>query len=125
MEIGRARLALLLGGILLAAAGVPNAVSAGDLGSVMRLVHPNPFTTSTTFQLSMPRPGRVRIVVYDLLGREVSILADDREYVAGTHDVDWDGNDKTATPVTPGIYICVLFSEGTALQSVKVVKVAS
>lgn len=113
---------LVLG--LIAVAGTPGHLSAGELGSSMRLVFPNPFTTSTTFELSMPQPGKVRIIVYDLLGKEVQILKDNAEYGAGTHPIFWDGNDKTGAPVTPGMYICVLFSEGIAVKSVKVVKIA-
>lgn len=123
MKNRRLQTVLLLAGLLLATAGLPSSLSAGDNGSSMRLVYPNPFTVGTTFQLSMPRPGKVRIVVYDLLGKEVSILKDNVEYGAGNYDVAWDGNDKTGTPVTPGMYICVLFSEGIAVKSVKVVKV--
>jgi hypothetical protein len=124
MKTRRSRTALLIAALLLAAAALPSPTSAGDLGSSMRLVYPNPFTVSTTFQLSMPRPGKVRIVVYDLLGKEVSILKDDVEYAAGNYDVFWHGNDKNGTPVPPGMYICVLFSEGIAVKSVKVVKIA-
>lgn len=108
----------------MATAALPVSLSAGEMGSSMRLVFPNPFTTSTTFELSMPRPGKVRIIVYDLLGKEVKILKDNEEYATGNHPIFWDGNDKTGAPVTPGMYICVLFSEGIAVKSVKVVKVA-
>ena len=124
MKTRRALTASFVLGLLLAAAMLPGSISAGDLGSSMRLVFPNPFTTSTTFELSMPRPGKVRIIVYDLLGKEVKILQDNVEFPAGNHPIPWDGNDKAGVPVTPGMYICVLFSEGIAVKSVKVVKVA-
>jgi hypothetical protein len=124
MKTHRSIAAFLVAALLMTAALLPAPVSAGELGSSMRLVYPNPFTVGTTFQLSMPRPGTVRIVVYDLLGKEISIQADDKPFDAGIFDVPWAGNDKTGTPVTPGMYICVLFSEGVAVKSVKVVKVA-
>lgn len=47
-------------------AGTPNLTAA----------HPNPFATSTTFALTVPRPGPVRVEVFDVLGRRVATLHD-------------------------------------------------
>lgn len=91
-----------------------------------RLVHPNPFTGGCTFTLSMPTDGRVRIVVYDLLGRQVCDLNQENQrwdYTAGVHEVPWSGKDASGDPVSAGTYICVLWSaQGEVVNSVKVVK---
>ncbi|MCH8327939.1 MAG: T9SS type A sorting domain-containing protein, partial [Candidatus Marinimicrobia bacterium] len=48
--------------------------------------YPNPFNPSTTLQLDLPQAGVVSLVVYDLLGRELTRLADGR-LEAGFHSL--------------------------------------
>ena len=38
--------------------------------------HPNPFTTSTSFTLTVPQAGLARVEVFDVLGRRVATLHD-------------------------------------------------
>jgi flagellar hook assembly protein FlgD len=45
----------------------------------------------------------VKLVLYDLLGREVKILAD-RMHEAGNYEVEWDGRDANGGFVPSGIY---------------------
>lgn len=52
--------------------------------------HPNPFNLSTTIRYELSRSSHVRIALYDVLGREISVLVDAREE-AGRHDVGFDG----------------------------------
>jgi hypothetical protein len=65
---------------------------AGELPERFELAQnfPNPFNPSTQIQFSVPRASDLRIAVYDLLGREVALLADGR-YAAGEHTINWDG----------------------------------
>jgi hypothetical protein len=99
---------------------------AGGTASGARLVHPNPFSDDCTFTLTMPSDGNVRIIVFDLLGRQVANLTEDlgRDYFeAGTHPVYWNGKDRSGDPVPAGTYVCVLYAEnGEVINSVKVVK---
>jgi len=88
----------------------------------MRSVYPNPFTTSTTFQLTMPRSANILISVHDIVGKHIKTLHDGY-HEAGKYDVPWDGKDESGNPVIPGVYICSLFSESSFVTSVKVVKV--
>jgi hypothetical protein len=53
--------------------------------------YPNPFTTSTAISYYLPEATRVRVAVYDVLGREVSVLVN-REVEAGQHDAVLDGS---------------------------------
>lgn len=108
---------LTLACVLLAAASflLPPSASA---------VWPNPFMDGQrpVFQLSMPKAAKIKIEVFDLLGRHIKTLREG-DHPEGNFDIEWDGMDDSNTNVPPGIYICALFSEGVMVKSVKVVKV--
>ncbi len=68
--------------------------------------YPNPFNASTVLRYSLPRSGRVRLVVYNVLGQRVGTVFEGVKQ-AGTHNAVWDGGD-----VSSGIYFAMLFSGG-------------
>ena len=92
--------------------------------STAHAVYPNPFKDGdrVAFQLSMPKAATIKIQVFDLLGRPIRVLHDG-EHPEGNYDVWWDGLDESQSTVPPGVYLCVLFSDGVAVKSVKVVKI--
>ena len=53
--------------------------------------YPNPFNSSTNIRYELPGSSMVRLSVYDLLGREVSVLVNERKD-AGVHDVKFHEN---------------------------------
>ncbi|MFQ5571302.1 MAG: hypothetical protein ACE5G0_16620, partial [Rhodothermales bacterium] len=53
---------------------------------------PNPFKPTTRIQFALPESDAVRLVVYDLLGREVAVLVDARMF-AGRHEVVFNAGD--------------------------------
>ena len=55
--------------------------------------YPNPFNPSTTIKYELPKSSVVRLSVYDMLGREVSVLVDERRN-AGVHEVKFEGSKK-------------------------------
>ena len=107
--------------MLLASVLLPQQVNAGGSDRMTKMVHPNPFTEGTTFQLTMPKSARIRIAVFDMLGQHVKTLHEG-VHPEGTYDVYWDGKDLIGNPVPPGDYVCTLYSENVAVKSVKVVK---
>ncbi len=117
-----AALILMVG--LLMPALIPTDLPADVSTLTVRRVHPNPFREGTTFQLTMPRDGKIRIAVHDLLGNPIQVLREGL-HTAGKFDIYWDGKDASGMPVIPGIYICSLFSDDSFVTSVKVVKVQS
>jgi hypothetical protein len=51
----------------------------------------NPFNPSTTIKYELPKSSAVRLSVFDILGREVSVLVNERR-VAGVYQVKFDGS---------------------------------
>jgi subtilisin family serine protease len=60
--------------------------------------YPNPFNPTTKIQYSIPKAGTVKLVVYDLLGRQVTTLVNERKQ-AGVYSASFDG-----TNLASGIY---------------------
>ncbi len=65
--------------------------------------YPNPFNPSTIIQYSLPQANKVKIVVYDISGKEIAILADNFQN-AGTYNVTWTGKNNSGQQVASGIY---------------------
>ncbi|HMK37923.1 MAG TPA: T9SS type A sorting domain-containing protein, partial [Bacteroidota bacterium] len=59
---------------------------------VLRQNYPNPFNPATTIAYDLPVPAFVRLSVFDILGREISVLVSER-IEAGAHAVRFDGSD--------------------------------
>jgi hypothetical protein len=79
--------------------------------------YPNPFNASTRISYSLLEARDVNLAVYDVLGRKVVTLLDDRQE-AGEHDVVWYGQSSTGIPVSSGIYFIRMSTE-TGVQSAK------
>lgn len=100
---------------------IPQRTEAGGSNQGATLVHPNPFTEGTTFQLTMPKSARIRIAVYNVLGELMRVLYEG-EHPQGEHDVYWDGIDTYGNPVPRGVYVCTLTADNEPVQYVKVIK---
>lgn len=57
--------------------------------------YPNPFNPITTILYELPKSSMAKLVVYDMLGREVSVLVNDRRD-AGVHEVQFDGSNLSS-----------------------------
>ncbi len=77
------------------AAGIPDEYSLG-------INYPNPFRESTTIKYETPVEGEVEILIYDILGRKVKTILDERR-PAAFHEVEWQ-----PTQLASGVYICVM-----------------
>jgi len=71
--------------------------------------YPNPFDNSgqsgsqTKIKYFLPGNGKIRLTIYDLLGRTVRILVNQNQF-AGDYGFDWDGRDGNGNRVEAGIY---------------------
>ncbi len=60
----------------------------------------NPFNPTTTIDFALPAISDVRIVIYDILGREV-FRYDRHSLEAGYYQFNWNGSDHTGRLVCP------------------------
>ena len=81
--------------------GVPEAFA-------LQAAYPNPFAASATIAFDVPETAHVRLVVYDVLGRAVAVLADG-PFEAARHAVVLDGRGLPA-----GTYLVRMTTEGAS-----------
>jgi flagellar hook capping protein FlgD len=84
----------------------------------LELTGPNPFNPSTTIAYSSSAPGLANLSVYDISGRLVKTLVDDR-IGAGQKTAEWNGKDLTGKRVASGTYFLRLKTD----QGVRTTKV--
>lgn len=77
--------------------------------------YPNPFNPMTNIEFNLPKNANVKIIVNDLLGREVVELAD-LNYSAGRHTVSFDGKNYPS-----GIYFYTMYLDGEKFDTKKMI----
>ncbi len=93
--------------------GASGAIVESGLGNPF----PTPFNAEVTIPFVLAEAGPVRLVVYNLMGQPVRVLADG--WVdAGTHSMRWDGRTDVGVEAASGVYWAVLQAEG-AVQTAK------
>lgn len=60
--------------------------------------YPNPFNPKTNINFSIPEAGNVRLVVFDITGKEIAVLVNEK-MKAGSYNADWD-----AANMPSGVY---------------------
>jgi hypothetical protein len=81
---------------------------------VLEQNYPNPFNPSTSIHYQLPMDSHVSLVVYDILGREVAVLVNERKR-AGRYEANFD-----ATGLCSGVYLYRL-NAGTYSETKKLV----
>ena len=66
---------------------------------------PNPFNPETQIRFSMGGQENVKLVIYDVMGRQVRSLLNGESYTPGFHVVNWNGLDNRGQKVPSGMYI--------------------
>ncbi|MCU0372316.1 MAG: T9SS type A sorting domain-containing protein [Ignavibacteria bacterium] len=73
--------------------------------------YPNPFNNSTTIQFTVPRNSYIKIVIYDLLGREIARPVDG-QVPAGYHEVNFSASDLAS-----GVYFYRMIAVDNTVSS--------
>ena len=69
-------------------------------------IYPNPFNPITNIEYSLPKNTFVQIRVYDIKGRQISILINSFQF-AGYYSITWDASDSPS-----GVYFIDMISDG-------------
>ncbi len=78
---------------------------------VLKPAYPNPFNSSTRIDFNLPREQYVKLSIYDILGRKVRIIVDEKLAV-GAHSFTWNSTDDNAERAASGVYMVVLTTDG-------------
>lgn len=80
--------------------------------------YPNPFNPTTTIKFGIPRQGLVSLKVYDMSGREVANLIDNKQMNAGQVSKQFNGSSLSS-----GVYFYSLVVNGQMIATKKMVLV--
>jgi len=83
----------------------PEGTGVEDLPSANYLSqnYPNPFNPVTTISFGVKHASHVSLRIYDVMGRLVRVLVDERK-PAGRYDVCWDGRDDNGKKAATAVY---------------------
>jgi hypothetical protein len=73
--------------------------------------YPNPMRSETTVPYTIQEPAHLALIVYDVLGRRVRALVDERKE-PGEHRIRWTGNDDAGNRLPNGAYFLNLYLDG-------------
>lgn len=82
--------------------------------------YPNPFNPATTIPFALSQPSTVSMKVYDVSGKEVATIFNNRAFGAG--EVSFSFN-ASSYGLTSGVYFYVLFANGALIDAKKMVLV--
>ncbi len=87
--------------------GIPTGVQNGgdNVAATFSLSpnYPNPFNSETIITFSVPGPERTTLEIYDILGRRVKTLVNEK-MVPGVHQAKWNGKNEWGIDVASGLY---------------------
>ena len=69
--------------------------------------YPNPFNPTTKIDYGLPEVSNVKLVIYDILGREVTTLVNGVQD-AGYKSIAWHGTDAFGKNVAAGMYFYLI-----------------
>lgn len=94
--------------------GTDNVIIPGNFSLVKN--YPNPFNPSTRIVFNVPKLSRIKIVVYDVAGKEVKTVLDETRSPALEDFVDFD-----ASSLASGVYFYSMIADGEFIDSKRMV----
>ena len=88
-----------------ATVGIDDNVRVNPYEYVLHDNFPNPFNPETQIRFSLGGRENVKLVIYDIMGRQVRTLANGDSFNSGFHVLNWDGRDNIGEKVASGMYI--------------------
>jgi hypothetical protein len=77
--------------------------------------YPNPFNPTTKIAFDLPKDAKVKLIIYDILGREVKTLVNNEFRAAGKYISEFNGSQLAS-----GVYFArILINDGKEFVSVK------
>ena len=105
--------------VLVFSCGEPAAAvdEADSRPGLVRIVRANPAIRRGRMRLEywLGQTGDVRVEVFDMLGRPVRLLLEERQST-GYHSVTWDGSAADGRKLKRGTYLVVVFSRGAVAK---------
>ena len=77
--------------------------------------YPNPFNPSTTISFEIYELMNISLIIYDVLGKEIYRLIDNKEFNTGKHRVVWNGLKENGGKAASGIYFYRLYTDSEVL----------
>ncbi len=77
--------------------------------------YPNPFNSMTNFKFQISNSGNIKIILYDISGKEVRTIMNERRQ-AGVHEIKFDAGNLSS-----GVYFYSLFADGKRIDTKKMV----
>lgn len=77
--------------------------------------YPNPFNPTTSIRYQVESRKLMKLVVYDILGKEVAMLVNKKQS-PGIYEVSWDGSEYPS-----GVYFYTLYADGERIDTKKMV----
>lgn len=78
---------------------------------------PNPFNNSTQIRFHLSQPGFVNLRIFDITGKEVNHLIENKKMSLGEYETKWNGLTNTGKEASSGIYFYVLTVLDHAMES--------
>jgi hypothetical protein len=91
------------------------------VGFLLSQNYPNPFNPTTTIRYSVSSAEQVTLIIYDVLGRQVKELINEK-MSAGDHIIHWDGKNSDDVEVATGVYFYQLEVKNNGVTKTQVRK---
>ena len=77
--------------------------------------YPNPFNPTTKIAFDLPKDAKIKLVIYDILGREMKTLVNNEFRSAGKYIIEFNGSNMAS-----GVYFArILVNDGKDFIAVK------